>query len=73
MKMTLSIPVDLVRELKRRAARRGDTLAAVVVAVIRRGLEERPAAEVLPLGTHRIGRPRVSVADRNALYAAMED
>ena len=29
-----------MRELKRRAARRGETLSAVVAEVVRRGLEE---------------------------------
>jgi hypothetical protein len=73
MKTTLIIPDHLVRELKERAARSGATLSAVVAEALRRGLEEstesRPMA---PLATYRMGRPKVDLADRDALYRAME-
>lgn len=73
MKTTLIIPDHLVRELKRRAARRGQTLSAVVAEVLRQGLEAPPADEELrPLPTYRMGRPKVDVADRDALYRAMD-
>lgn len=51
MKTTLIIPDNLVRELKRLAAERGQTLSAVVAEVMRRGLERRPFPEDLPLLT----------------------
>jgi len=73
MKTTLIIPEHLFRELKRRAARTGATLSAVVAEALRRGLEEPPVAEELPpLPTHRMGRPKVDLADRDALHRAME-
>jgi len=73
MKTTLIIPDQLFRELKRRAARRRATLSSVVAEVLRRGLEERPPSGALPpLPTHRMGRPLVDLADRDALYQAME-
>lgn len=73
MKTTLLIPDHLVRALKQRAARRGETLSAVVAEVLRRGLAEpKGVADLPPLPTHRMGRPAVDVADRDALYRAME-
>lgn len=73
MKTTLIIPDHLGRELKRRAARRGETLSAVVAEVLRRGLAEpKGRGELPPLPSHRMGRPTVDVADRDALYRAME-
>ena len=74
MKTTLIIPDPLMRELKRRAARTGQTLSAVVASVIRRGLEPATReSEPMPLPVHRMGRARVNVADRDELYAAMGD
>jgi hypothetical protein len=73
MKTTLILPDHVVRELKRRAARRGETLSAIVAETLRRGLaqpDEAPAPPPLP--RHRMGRPLVDVADRDALYRAME-
>jgi hypothetical protein len=72
MKTTLIIPDPLVRALKRRAAERGTTLSAVVAEALRRGLEELPETELPPLPSYPLGRPRVDVADRDALYRAME-
>jgi len=73
MKTTLMIPNPLMRKLKERAARRGETLSAVVAEALQRGLSATiPAGELPPLPTRRMGRPRVDVADRDALYRAME-
>jgi hypothetical protein len=72
MKATLVIPDHLLRELKRRAARRGQTLSAVVAEVLRLGLAEQPPKKLPPLPTHRMGRPLVDLADRDALYRVME-
>ena len=72
MKTTLIIPDTLMRELKRRAARRGETLSAVVAEALRRGLAEPAVGELPPLPVHPMGRPLVDVADRDALYRAME-
>jgi len=73
MKTTLILPDHVVRELKRRAARRGETLSAVVAETLRRGLAQPDhAPELAPLPTHRMGRPLVDLADRDALYRAMD-
>lgn len=73
MKTTLIIPDVLMRELRKRAAERGETLSATVAEALRRGLEASPAVEPpKPLPTYRMGRPRVDVADRDALFRAME-
>lgn len=73
MKTTLIIPDHLVRELKRRAADRGETLSAVVAECLRRGLAQPDAPDELPpLPTHAMGRPKTDLADRDALFRAME-
>lgn len=76
MKTTLIIPDRIIRELKRRAASRQQTLSTVVAETLLRGLDAgdvpsgQPAPAPLPV--HRLGRPRVDIADRDALYRAME-
>jgi hypothetical protein len=72
MKTTLIIPDTLMRELKRRAARRRETLSAVVAEALRRGLADLPMGDLPPLPVHSIGRPLVDIADRDALYRVME-
>ena len=72
MKTTLIIPDHLVRELRKRAALRGETLSTVVAEALHRGLQGTPVPPLTPLPTHRMGRPRVNVADRDALFRAME-
>lgn len=73
MKTTLIIPDRIFRELKRRAARRRTTLSAVVAETLLRGLEESPGpAKLEPLPVHDMGKARVDIADRDALYRAME-
>jgi len=72
MKTTLIIPDALMRELKRRAAKRGETLSAIVAEALRRGIAEPPAGRLPPLPVHAMGRPQVDLADRDALYRAME-
>jgi hypothetical protein len=72
-KTTLVLPDHLMRELKRRAAERGETLSAIVAETLKKGLAPSPPREDLPpLPTHRMGRPRVELSDRDALYRAME-
>lgn len=74
MKTTLIIPDHLVRELKRIAAKRRATLSSVVEEALRRGLEtpREMSPNLPPLPVHRMGAPNVDVADRDALYRAME-
>lgn len=74
MKTTLIIPDRLFRELKRRAAHRRTTLSEVVAETLRRGLDEPPVRGFIPppLPVHDLGEPLVDIADRDALYRAME-
>jgi hypothetical protein len=73
-KTTLILPDHLMRELKRRAAERGETLSALVAETLQRGLSEPVrAGDPTPLPTHRMGRPRVDLADRDRLYRIMEE
>lgn len=72
MKTTLILPDNLVRTLKRRAAERGTTLSQVVAEALRRGLEPIRDTGVPPLPVYSMGPARVDVADRDALYDAME-
>ena len=48
MRTTLIIPDEIMRELKRRAAERGDTLSAVVAECLKRGLEAPEGPAELP-------------------------
>jgi hypothetical protein len=74
MKTTLIIPDHLMRELKRRAADRGETLSSIVAETLSQGLRAPPRPnEIAPLPVHRMGRARVDVADRDALFRAMEE
>ncbi len=72
MKTTLILPDNLVRTLKRRAAERGETLSQVVAEALRRGLEPVRVTALPPLPVYSMGPARVDVADRDALYEAME-
>lgn len=74
MRTTLILPDHVVRELKRRAARTGRTLSDVVAETLRRGLgKEDPPSSLPPLPVLQLGKPLVDVANREALYRAMED
>lgn len=76
MRTTLDIDDHLLREAKKLAAERGQTLTAVIEDGLRAVLRE--PAERTPFklrwktmkGT---GPPKVDVADREALYDLMED
>ena len=72
MKTTLILPDSLVRSLKRRAAERGTTLSDVVAEALRRGLQKEPEPSLRPLPVYSLGVAHVDVADRDALYQAME-
>lgn len=73
MKTTLTIDDKVMARLKQEAARRGCTMGELVEAALRRLLAERPRRRALPpLPTFRSGGALVDVADREALYRAME-
>jgi len=73
MKTTVMIPDPLMRRLKREAARQRTTVSALVERALRVLLEERePVGPLVPLPRFHGGRPLVDVANREALYEAME-
>ena len=74
MKTTLQIDDEVMRRLKREAARQGKTMSELVETALRR-LLEKPAEKVSlpPLPTFHGGAELVDIADRDALYRAMEE
>lgn len=76
MKTTLNLDDDLLRRAKSRALAAGKTLTAFVEDALRAQLTPRPeraAPFVLRLPTERgTAPPAVDIADRDALYDAME-
>jgi hypothetical protein len=77
MKTTLNIDPTVMKRLREEAARRGTTMSELVEAGLRRILSE-PAGragrrELPPFPVWRSGGARVDVADRDALYDAMDE
>ena len=73
MKTTLNISPMLMRQLKQEAARRECTMTELVESALRLFLQRRNGNKKLsPLPTFNGGRLLVDVADRKALYDAME-
>ena len=78
MKTTLNIDDGVMRQLKAAAAQRQTTMSALVEAAIRRILAEPLQGDVhsqsrARLPTWRSGGFRVDIADRDALYRALEE
>jgi len=72
MKTTLNISDFTMRELKREAARRRQTMSEMVEAALRTIVEPgRPQVALPPLPEFSSGGLRVNVADRDALYGVM--
>jgi hypothetical protein len=73
MKTTLNIDDNVVAELKREAARQGRTISELVDSALRLLLRsQRKRAKIPVLPTFRSGGAPVNIADRDALYQAME-
>ena len=73
MKTTLTIDDSVMARLRREAARSGRTMSELVETALRRLLESKPAAsELPPLPSFNGGGALVDIADREALYKAME-
>ncbi|MEE8408400.1 MAG: ribbon-helix-helix protein, CopG family [Myxococcota bacterium] len=73
MKTTLVINDTIMRRLKREAARRDSTMSELVEVALRRMLDDKvPPVELPDLPSFDGGGTRVDVADRDALYQAME-
>lgn len=73
MKTTLNIDDTVMAELKREAVRQGRTMSELVETALRLLLHAPRKRKGLPdLPTFDGGEPQVDIADRNALYDAME-
>lgn len=73
MKTTLNIDDTVMAELKREAARQGRTMSDLVETALRLLLHsQRKRASVRVLPRFRSGGTLVDIANREALYRAME-
>jgi hypothetical protein len=73
MKTTLIIDDRVMRKLKQEAAARRQTVSALVESALRQYLAFKAAPrELPPLPCADLGAATVDVADREALYQAME-
>ena len=75
MKITVNLSKDMIARIKREAARQGRTLSELVESALRAMFEPqmRPPKGLPKLPRFRMGRALVDIADRNALYDAMDD
>lgn len=75
MKTTLVIDDTVMLRLREEAARTQRTMSELVEAALRLMLEPKPEAATPPppLPSFHGGVPRVDVANRDALYDAMEE
>jgi hypothetical protein len=73
MKTTLNIDDSVMAQLKREAARQGRTMSELVETALRLLFQpqERPRS-LAALPTFKSGGTLVDIADRDALYQAME-
>ena len=73
MKTTLVIDDGVMARLKRESVRTGRTMSELVETALRRFLQARPGqVELSPLPSFKSGGALVDIADREALYRAME-
>jgi Ribbon-helix-helix protein, copG family len=73
MKTTLNIDATVMAQLKREAARQGRTMSELVETALRNLFRsQKEASELPPLPVFRSGGAFVDIADRGALYQAME-
>ncbi len=73
MKTTLNIDDTVMAELKREAARQGRTMSELVEMALRLLLRQQRKRGVIPaLPKFHSGGALVDIADRDALYHAME-
>jgi hypothetical protein len=73
MKTTLNIDDTVMAQLKREAARQRRTMSELVETALRMLFQSsKKRGKLSPLPTFRSGGALVDVADREALYQAME-
>lgn len=73
MKTTLNIDDTVMVRLRREAARTGQTMSSLVDTALRQLLESKAEVRLPPLPSFHGGEFLVDVADRDALYRAMEE
>jgi hypothetical protein len=73
MKTTLNIDDKVMADLRRDAARQGRTMSELVESALRLLLRSQwKQQRIAPVPTFHSGGAFVDIADRNALYQAME-
>jgi hypothetical protein len=73
MKTTLTIDDTVMARLRRESARTGRTMSELVETALRRLLQAKPdPIDLQPLPSFKSGGAMVDIADREALYRAME-
>lgn len=74
MKTTLIIHDDVIKRLREEAAKRDTTISELVEAALRLMLEPRRSnrLDIQPLPVFDLGGAYVDIADRDALFQAME-
>ena len=73
MKTTLNIDDKVMADLRREAARQGRTMSELVESALRLLLRsQRKQQKIAPLPTFHSSGALVDIADRDALYQAME-
>jgi hypothetical protein len=73
MKTTLNIDDSVMSQLKREAARQGRTMSELVETALRMLFRApKKPTDLPPLPTFHSGGAMVDIADRDALYQAME-
>ncbi|NIM21188.1 MAG: ribbon-helix-helix protein, CopG family [Candidatus Latescibacteria bacterium] len=73
MKTTLNIDDTVMRQLKREAIRQGRTMSELVETALRLLFRsQKKKKDLPPLPTFHSGGSLVDIADRDALYQAME-
>ena len=73
MKTTLNIADNVMTRLRRESAQTGRTMSELVETALRQLLQSRPEpVDLQPLPTFDSGGALVDIADREALYQAME-
>ncbi len=74
MRTTLNLDDSVMTRLKEEAARRGCTMSELMESALRMMLDApRRPTKLPPLPSFHSGGMRVDVADREALYRAMEE
>jgi hypothetical protein len=73
MKTTLNIDDSVMARLRREAARQGRTMSELMETALRMFFRaQREEQDLPPLPTFKSGGHLVDIADRDALYQAME-